>query len=265
MSKLNLSSDQLRDLRKALPEKAIKPHPTKKGMSTIKPWAVYERMNEVFGVGGFRTTKEIISCERFVQTTKSGSRDMWDATAKVTLYIGDWQEEYFGGSQNDDRGDAMKGATTDAFTTLCALHLGIGVYIWQDLNEPYDAEKAAEDARLAKEADELAAKEEADRLALVEKTKELNKRLKDAITVLFAPNQEPGPAIEKLFAQVNKFFKEEYYPAIIAPSGNKLEETHKSFWTKPIEKRDNKSVADIHPDYEYDFEMGLKRKEVKNG
>jgi len=261
MSKLNLSSDQLRDLKKALPEKAIKPHPTKKGMSTIKPWAVYERMNEVFGVGGWSTTKEIISCEPFVQTTKSGPRDMWDATARVTLHIGDWQEEYFGGSQNDDRGDAMKGATTDALTTLCALHLGIGVYVWQDLNEPYDAEKAAEDARLAKEADELAAKEEADRVALAEKVKELNTRLKTGITTLFKP-QEAGAAIEKLFVYTNKFFKEDYYPVVVAPSGTTLEDAHKKFWTGKIEKRDNKSVTDIHPDYEYDFEMGLKRKEV---
>lgn len=128
---LNLSTTQIEKLGAQLPAEAIAAHPTKQGMSTIKPWAIYARMNEVFGIGGWHTTKELISCESFTQTTKNGTRAMWEATAKVTLHIGEWSEQYFGGSTNDDRGDAMKGATTDGLTTLCAMHLGIGIHVWK--------------------------------------------------------------------------------------------------------------------------------------
>ena len=50
--KTNLSSEQLELIAKPLPPQAVKPHPTRAGMSTIKAVFVTERFNDVFGVGG---------------------------------------------------------------------------------------------------------------------------------------------------------------------------------------------------------------------
>jgi len=84
------------------------------------------------------------------------------------------------------------------------------------------------------------------------------------MTVLFKAKPEPGPAVEKLIARVNTFFKDEFYP-VVGYKGKALDVAHRIFWEDKKADYDNKSFTDIHPAYEYNFEMGLKRKEVANG
>ena len=48
-------------LREPLPKAAVKPHPTKTYLSSIKAIYVTERLNQVFGIGGWRTKVEHIA------------------------------------------------------------------------------------------------------------------------------------------------------------------------------------------------------------
>lgn len=127
-----MEQKQIELLSKKLPDWAIKNHPTKKNMSVIHPMAVIERLNEVFGIGGWQFTTEYISCDPFVQTTKNGERNMFMSSVKARLSIpsvGILIEQY-GGSSNDDKGDALKGGATDALTKI-ASYLNIGAEIYK--------------------------------------------------------------------------------------------------------------------------------------
>src|SRR5436190_12836414 len=117
-----MKQELVEKLNKRLPEWAIKDHPTKKGMSVIHPMAVIERLNEVFGVGGFHFTTEFISCEPAVQKTKNGERNIFMSAVKGRLEIPGESIiiEQYGGSTNDDKGDALKGGATDALTKIAS-------------------------------------------------------------------------------------------------------------------------------------------------
>jgi len=135
---MNLTPEQIALLLSPLPNGSVKPDTRsgKEGMSSIATYAPHKRLQEVFGIGGYRTESEVIRLDTYSQTVLRGKpnqydREMFRASVKVTLYIGEWKQEYYGGSQSDDMGDALKGAATDALTTLCAMYLGIGRYIWE--------------------------------------------------------------------------------------------------------------------------------------
>lgn len=147
MSNRNMTTEQVEKLNKKLPDWAIKDHPTKKNMTVIHPMAVIERLNEVFGVGVWQFTTEYISCDPFIQKTKNGERSMYMSAVKGRLQIGDIILEQYGGSSNDDKGDALKGGATDALTKI-ASYLNIGAEIYKGRgNEDYGAE-AEEEAEL---------------------------------------------------------------------------------------------------------------------
>lgn len=122
----------VKKLNEPLPTWAIKPHPAKPKLSVIHPMAVIDRLNEVFGVGVWQFKTEYISCEEQVQKTKSGDRNVWVSAVHGTLLIPiyDIHIEQFGGSTNDDKGDALKGGATDALTKI-ASYLGIGASIYK--------------------------------------------------------------------------------------------------------------------------------------
>lgn len=132
---MKISEEDVKKLGAKLPDWAVKDHPTKSNMSAIHPMAVIDRLNEVFGVGGWSFLTEHISCEEGVQVTKKGTpqestRKIYVSAVKGTLQIGDITIQQYGGSTNDDKGDALKGGGTDALTKI-ASYLGIGAEIYK--------------------------------------------------------------------------------------------------------------------------------------
>ena len=115
-----LSQAQVDLLNKPLPAEAVTPHLTKKFLSSIKSIYVTERLNEVFGVGRWRIKSEIIE-----NTDKM-------IVVKAFFSVPEYGIEYecYGGNDNTDRGDAYKGATTDAITKIGSW-LGIGADVFK--------------------------------------------------------------------------------------------------------------------------------------
>lgn len=118
---MKLSHDQEAKLKAPLPSEAIKQHPSKTYLSTIRDIYVIERLNDVFGVGSWKLKVEHI--------TTQGKM----VVVKVLFTIPEYNIEYecYGGNDNSDLGDAYKGATTDALTKICSW-LGIANEVWKD-------------------------------------------------------------------------------------------------------------------------------------
>lgn len=123
-----ITAEQKALLDSPLPAEAVTQHPTKTFLSSIKSIYVTERLNEVFGVGAWRTKTEKIA---------EGNGGM--IVVKVSLSIPEYGIEYesFGGnnnggegSKNFDLGDAYKGAVTDAITKI-ASWMGIGADVFK--------------------------------------------------------------------------------------------------------------------------------------
>lgn len=122
----------LNKLKEKLPDWAVKPHPTKNNMSVIHPMAVVDRLNEVFGVGKWQTEVEKLSSLKWSQKTTKGERDVYTSTSIVVFKVPEFgiHLEQFGGSTNDDEGDALKGSATDGLTKI-ASYLGVGAEIYK--------------------------------------------------------------------------------------------------------------------------------------
>lgn len=120
-----LSNEQITLLRKPLPKEAIGEHPTKSFLSTIKAIYVVERLNEVFGIGKWVQTSEMIENSTKMVVVKS----------KLSIPEYGIELESYGGNDNADRGDAFKGASTDALTKMCS-YLEIGMDVFKGLATP---------------------------------------------------------------------------------------------------------------------------------
>src|ERR1700732_868714 len=116
-------------LKEPLPREAVSPNPQKPGLSGIKVIYVVERLNDVFGLNGWHIDNEIVETGRMV-------------VVRATLAIPKYgiAIEQFGGNDNPDRGDAYKGACTDALSK-CASYLGIGMEVYKGLadNRPRES------------------------------------------------------------------------------------------------------------------------------
>ena len=112
---------QREQLREPLPPEAISQHPTKAYLSTIKAIYVVERMNDVFGIGGWKVENEFIEKVDKMVVVKS------------VFTSGDIYIEAFGGNDNIDLGDAYKGACTDALTKIGS-YLEIGMDVFKGLS-----------------------------------------------------------------------------------------------------------------------------------
>ena len=117
-------------LMRPLPKEALKKHPSRSYLTTINPIYVTDRLNEAFGVGGWQFTPEVVQD---------------DTNPKMVIMRGTLTADkhnikviQFGGNDNDDRGDAYKGASTDALTK-CASYLGVGAEVWRNF-KPAEAE-----------------------------------------------------------------------------------------------------------------------------
>lgn len=146
-----ITPEEVAKLTAPLPDWAIKQHPTKKMLSVIHPMAVIDRLNEVFGMGNWSFETREIDCTKELQQTKSGSRDVYMSSVhgRLTVPSRNILLEQFGGSTNDDKGDALKGGATDALTKISS-YLGIGADIYKGKgNKSLGQElKAIEDSEL---------------------------------------------------------------------------------------------------------------------
>jgi len=129
MEKKKISKSMREELRKPLPSEAISQHPTKTFLSSIKAIYVLERLNDVFGVGTW-TTKVIKINESNVKPRSDGFIPIM-VVVKLIFEIPEYGIYYesYGGNDNEDRGDAYKGAVTDALTKIGSfLEIGIDVF-----------------------------------------------------------------------------------------------------------------------------------------
>lgn len=108
-------------LKKPLPAEAISANPTKPGLSSVKVIYIVERLNEVFGLNGWEDDYEIV---------ESGPMVVVRGCLRIPRF-GITRQQY-GGNNNPDRGDAYKGACTDALSK-CASQLGIAIDVYKGL------------------------------------------------------------------------------------------------------------------------------------
>lgn len=134
---MKLTDKQKELLESPLPNQAISTHPTKNYLSTIKPIYISERLNEVFGLGGWYTTQKMIDRIELKE-------NVFHVVLEVVLHIPSINAEFtnFGGNDNGkDLGDAYKGAVSDAISKICATHLHIGLDVYKGERKPYLGEK----------------------------------------------------------------------------------------------------------------------------
>jgi hypothetical protein len=125
-----LTDKQIEALKRPLPPEAIKPHPTKSYLSTIKAIYVVERFNEVFGLGGWLINNEIV---------EAGEKNIIVKSTFQAPGYGITIPDIFGGNDNTDRGDAFKGACTDALTKI-ASYLYVGMDVYKGLRDEHKEE-----------------------------------------------------------------------------------------------------------------------------
>jgi hypothetical protein len=128
----NLTQEQVDALKAPLPPDAVKPHPTKNYLSTIKVIYVVERLNEVFGINGWFTDDKVVE--------KDGKMVVVHTTLTIPEY--GIVKSAFGGNDNSDLGDAYKGACTDALSKIGSF-LYIGMDVYKGLEAPPAAPKKA--------------------------------------------------------------------------------------------------------------------------
>lgn len=118
-----LPAEILEKLKVPLPPEAVSPNPDKPGLSVIKVIYVVERLNDVFGLNGWRVVNQVVESGRMVVVK-----------ATVTIPAYGIVIEQYGGNDNPDRGDAYKGACTDALSK-CASYLGVGMDVYKGLRD----------------------------------------------------------------------------------------------------------------------------------
>jgi hypothetical protein len=149
-----LNAEMIAKLKEPLPQEAVSPHPTKAYLSTIKVIYVVERLNEVFGIGGWYVENRVV--EKKSHPTKNGAVDMVVVESTLTVPECGIRISMFGGNDNEDLGDAYKGACTDALSKIGS-YLYIGMDVYKGL---YD-KKAAQSRPPAKKEERPAPKQEA--------------------------------------------------------------------------------------------------------
>ena len=122
----------LEALKKPLPAEAVSTNEIRPYLSSIKAIFVVERLNEVFGLGGWFINNEIVE-----QTE--------NIVVKSTFHCPEYGiiiPDIFGGNDNPDRGDAYKGACTDALTKIGSyLYVGMDVFKGLANTEKWDFDK----------------------------------------------------------------------------------------------------------------------------
>jgi len=141
MSEITELENLYKKLKEPLPKEAITKHPTKTYLSSIKSIYITDRLNSVFGVGGFHIVVDVIDID------KSNGMVLVKITFKVPKYDIFLQciagnDNGGASSKNFDLGDAAKGAITDALSKV-ASWLGIGEEVYQGKAASKAANKAS--------------------------------------------------------------------------------------------------------------------------
>lgn len=119
--------NQSEQLRAPLPGQAIKKHPTKDYLSTVNSAFIIERLNDVFGEDGWKAEYRVVEGDVNHAMVVVECRLSCRPTGEINFTI---QRQTFGGNDNKDRGDAYKGACTDALTKA-ASQIGIAQDVYK--------------------------------------------------------------------------------------------------------------------------------------
>ncbi|HET7152814.1 MAG TPA: hypothetical protein VFJ29_03540 [Candidatus Kapabacteria bacterium] len=107
-------------MKKPLPQEAVKQNPAMPHLSSMKVIYIVERLNDVFGLGGWYVNNEVV---------ENSSRMIVIKSTFHAPEFGITIPDIFGGNDNADRGDAYKGACTDALSKIASyLYIGMDVY-----------------------------------------------------------------------------------------------------------------------------------------
>jgi hypothetical protein len=126
-------------LSKPLDKGAIKQHPTKSFLSTIKSIYVVERLNDVFGVMGWDFEHEVVGIYDNTTFDRDGNEAKKRPYVVVAgrIYVREFDlytPIQYGGHEIDDKGtdpaDGFKSAVTDAMSK-CASLLEIGIQVFK--------------------------------------------------------------------------------------------------------------------------------------
>jgi Rad52/22 family double-strand break repair protein len=125
-----MPSELVAALYRPMPPEAIKPHPSKAYLSSVKAIFVIERLNEVFGIGGWTYRTQVV--EKPLPELRGDKERPGMIVVRVVLSVPEYgiRLEQFGGSDNEDRGDAYKGAVTDALSKIGS-YLGIAIDVYK--------------------------------------------------------------------------------------------------------------------------------------
>lgn len=124
-TKSKLTEDQLKKLREPFPAEAITQHPTKTFLTTIKAIYVTERLNKVFGIGGWDLEYEIIS-DTDDYVTVQGRIVVEELGIKTPMQFGGHGKT----GKNTEPADGYKSAMTDC-QSKCASYLEIGLDVFK--------------------------------------------------------------------------------------------------------------------------------------
>jgi hypothetical protein len=142
MKKEKITQEIREKLREPFPKKALKKHPTKPYLVTIKAAYVYERLNNIFGIGGWNLKHEVVF----------QSNDYVLVKAALTLLDYDITfTEQYGGHQISGKGvemaDGYKSAVTDALSKICGNSLEIGIDVFKGDIDPNTLDFANENRK----------------------------------------------------------------------------------------------------------------------
>jgi len=110
--------------------------------SSINKAFVFDRANEILMCGTYKLVPRVLAMPNeyvITKETTKGIKENCHAIVEVTISSQFWyieERSSFGGNDNPDPGDALKGATTDANTSLMVEVFGIAWDVFSGLNDP---------------------------------------------------------------------------------------------------------------------------------
>jgi hypothetical protein len=136
-------TDITRKLRRALAKRAIRQNQDNPMLSSVNSAYVIERLNDVFGEDGWEAAFDVIEQGAHIVVKCSFLARVPGTERVIRRYT-------FGGNTNQDRGDAYKGACTDALTKA-ASQIGIAGAVYKGM---HDTELQKAEPRKAPASDE---------------------------------------------------------------------------------------------------------------